>query len=75
MWRSLFIAFLVAHGLVHLAIWLMPKPADDKAPFDPDHSWLVGDQKRLPWSLHGRRLRYSWQEAWVSGHTPDGGGA
>ena len=31
MWRLLFIAFLIAHGLVHLAIWLMPKPADEKA--------------------------------------------
>jgi hypothetical protein len=47
MWRLLFIAFLIAHGLVHLAIWLMPKPADEKAPFDPDHSWLIGDQKAL----------------------------
>jgi hypothetical protein len=34
MWRFLFIGFLIAHGLVHLAIWLMPKPADQKAPFD-----------------------------------------
>ena len=47
MWRFLFIAFLIAHGLVHLAIWLMPKPPDQKAPFDPDHSWLFGDQKAV----------------------------
>ena len=47
MWRFLFIGFLIAHGLVHLAIWLMPKPADEKAPFDPDHSWLLGDQKAV----------------------------
>jgi hypothetical protein len=33
--------FLVAHGLVHLAIWL-PAPKED-APFDPGHSWLFGD--------------------------------
>jgi hypothetical protein len=45
MWRFLFIGFLIAHGLVHLAIWLMPKPAEQKAPFDPDHSWLLGEQK------------------------------
>lgn len=45
MWRFLFIGFLIAHGLVHLAIWLIPKPADQKAPFEPDHSWLLGDQK------------------------------
>ena len=32
--------FLIAHGLVHLAIWLMPLQPD--APFDPRHSWLLG---------------------------------
>lgn len=47
MWRFLFIGFLIAHGLVHLAVWLMPKPTDQRAPFDPDHSWLLGDQKAL----------------------------
>lgn len=47
MWRFLFIGFLIAHGLVHLAIWLLPKPADQKAPFDPDHSWLLGEQKTV----------------------------
>jgi hypothetical protein len=36
--------FLVAHGLVHLAIWL-PAPKED-APFDPGHSWLLGDVRR-----------------------------
>ena len=33
--------FLVAHGLVHLAVWL-PAPKEE-APFDPSHSWLLGD--------------------------------
>lgn len=47
MWRFLFIGFLIAHGLVHLAIWLMPKPPDQKTPFDPDHSWLLGDKKSV----------------------------
>jgi hypothetical protein len=47
MWRLLFIGFLMAHGLVHLAIWVMPKPAAEKAPFDPSHSWLLGDQKNV----------------------------
>jgi hypothetical protein len=45
MWRFLFIGSLIAHGLVHLAIWVMPKPKDQQAPFDPDHSWLLGEQK------------------------------
>jgi hypothetical protein len=35
--------FLVAHGLVHLAVWL-PSPAAD-APFDPGRSWLLGDAR------------------------------
>ncbi|HUF59852.1 MAG TPA: hypothetical protein VMR89_10300 [Actinomycetota bacterium] len=47
MWRFIFIGFLIAHGLVHLAIWLMPKPADQNAPFDPDRSWLLGDQRTV----------------------------
>lgn len=47
MWRFPFIGFLVAHGLVHLAIWLMPKPPGQKAPFDPNHSWALGDQKTI----------------------------
>ena len=33
--------FLIAHGLVHLAVWLAPPPPD--APFDSRHSWLLGD--------------------------------
>jgi hypothetical protein len=34
---------LIAHGLVHLAVWLAP-PADG-APFDPGRSWLIGDAR------------------------------
>jgi hypothetical protein len=33
--------FLIAHALVHLAVWL-PSPGQD-APFDPRRSWLLGD--------------------------------
>lgn len=33
--------FLIAHGLVHLAVWIAPPPPD--APFDSHHSWLLGD--------------------------------
>ena len=35
--------FLIAHGLVHLAVWLPPSAAD--APFDPGRSWLLGDAR------------------------------
>lgn len=35
--------FLIAHGVVHLGVWL-PTPRED-APFDPGHSWLLGDTR------------------------------
>jgi len=47
MWRFIFITFLIAHGLVHLVIWLIPEPPDQKAPFDPNHSWLLGDLRTM----------------------------
>ena len=33
--------FLIAHGLIHIAVWLAPPGPD--APFDSHHSWLIGD--------------------------------
>lgn len=36
--------FLIAHGLVHVAVWVA-EPKDD-APFDPRRSWLIGDARR-----------------------------
>lgn len=53
MWRFIFIAFLIAHGLVHVAMWvLVPKPAPGKeAPFDSSHSWLLGNQRALAASV------------------------
>jgi hypothetical protein len=41
--------FLVAHGLVHLAIWI-PEPSEG-APFDPRHSWLLGEAGPLTRAL------------------------
>ena len=37
--------FLIAHGLVHLGVWLPPAMPD--APFDPHHSWLLGEAGAL----------------------------
>ena len=37
--------FLIAHGLVHLGVWLAP--ASEDAPFDPRHSWLLGEVPAL----------------------------
>jgi hypothetical protein len=33
--------FLIAHGLVHLGVWLAP--VKDDAPFDPRQSWILGE--------------------------------
>lgn len=45
MTRVLFSLFLVAHGLVHVAIWTAPRSTD--VPFSVDRSWLLGDVRRL----------------------------
>lgn len=43
MWRFVFIAFPIAHGAIHLAMWI-PQPKAD-APFDAGRSWLIGNQR------------------------------
>jgi hypothetical protein len=48
--RLLLIGFLIAHGLVHIAIWA-PKYDPEKASFDASHSWLIGDQRALVQAL------------------------
>lgn len=45
MWRFVFIAFLIAHGGLHLAIWLTPQ--SEEAPFEAARSWLFGTQRPL----------------------------
>jgi hypothetical protein len=49
MLRALLGLFVVAHGLVTFAIWAAP--ATDKAPFNPSHSWLLGDARTLAVTL------------------------
>lgn len=46
MLRVLLIGFLIAQGLVHVAIWA-PKYDPEKVPFDASHPWLIGDQRSL----------------------------
>lgn len=46
MLRVLLIGFLIAHGLVHVAIW-GPKYDPAKGSFDASHSWLIGNQRPL----------------------------
>jgi hypothetical protein len=33
--------FLIAHGLIHAAVWLSPARPAAATPFDPAHSWLL----------------------------------
>ncbi|NDU79708.1 hypothetical protein GWI34_45050 [Actinomadura sp. DSM 109109] len=42
--RWLLIAFLIAHGLVHVALWA-PQIDPTSAPFDPSHPWLLCDRR------------------------------
>ncbi|MBC9715925.1 hypothetical protein H9Y04_25625 [Streptomyces sp. TRM66268-LWL] len=46
---ALIAAFLIAHGLVHLPVWLAPAggAAGRPAPFDPRRSWVFA-AARLP---------------------------
>ncbi len=44
--RFLFAAFLLGHAAVHAVMWSLPfTPAVDEMPFDPGHSWLLGDAR------------------------------
>ena len=44
MWTAVIAALLIAHALIHVAIYAPPTAAD--APFDPGHSWLVAGPRR-----------------------------
>jgi hypothetical protein len=43
--------FLVAHGVLHMVIWIMPTPAD--APFDAHHSPILGNVRVVSILLAG----------------------
>lgn len=49
MLRVLLGLFVVAHGLVTFGIWAAP--VTEKAPFNPSHSWLLGDARTLAVAL------------------------
>jgi hypothetical protein len=45
--RALFGIFLLGHAVVHAVMWTLPfTSATSDMPFDPGHSWLVGDQRK-----------------------------
>jgi hypothetical protein len=49
MLRVLLGLFIVAHGLVTFGMWAAP--VTERAPFNPNHSWLLGDTRTLALAL------------------------
>lgn len=44
--RWLFVLFLLGHAAVHAVMWTLPfTDATSEMPFNPAHSWLLGDQR------------------------------
>jgi len=39
--RFLLASLLIAHGLIHVAIYAIPKQPGENALFDPGHSWIL----------------------------------
>jgi hypothetical protein len=49
MLRILLGLFVIAHGLITFGIWAAP--VAEKAPFNPSHSWLLGDTRTLAFAM------------------------
>jgi hypothetical protein len=47
--RALLGLFVIAHGLITFGIWAAP--VTEQAPFNPNHSWLLGDTRTLALAL------------------------
>jgi hypothetical protein len=47
--RVLLGLFIIAHGLITFGIWAAP--VTEQAPFNPNHSWLLGDARTLAFVL------------------------
>lgn len=56
--RVLFAAFLVAHGLVHIAVWGSTTAAEAQGT-GPAHSRLIGDQRSMA-LVFDRRGWWGW---------------
>jgi hypothetical protein len=49
--RVLFSILLIAHGLIHTAIWL--SPTSKEGTFDPKHSWILDSMGLQTDVIHG----------------------
>ena len=59
----LVVAFLIAHGLVHAAVWATPKPAAEPPPFDPAHSWALQASHVPPATQRSTSVGLAWVAA------------
>jgi hypothetical protein len=61
--RLLAAGFLVAHGLIHAAIYAMSKPAEAKAPFDAGRSWALSAVHVAPQPVRTASTGLGWLTA------------
>ena len=61
--RLLLAGFLITHGLIHAAIYAIPKDPDKPAPFDPNHSWAFAGVHVAERPARTFGVRVSWLTA------------
>jgi hypothetical protein len=61
--RVLVAVFLVAHGLVHAAIYATPKDPAKPGPFDPSHSWALAAGHVAPEPMRSASVGLAWATA------------
>ena len=61
MWRWLIGLFLIAHGLVHVAVWAVPKT--EVQSFDPYRSWALEGAGMPAASVHRLATTMAWVAA------------
>ena len=72
MLRVLLAGFLIAHGLVHPAVWATPNDPAKPEPFDPGRSWALTAVHVAARPAHSTSVVMAWATA--VGFTPAGGG-
>ena len=61
--RLLLAGFLIAHGLIHAAIYAVPKDPNKPVPFDPNHSWALAAMHVAERPTRTLGVRLSWLTA------------
>ena len=63
MTRLLVAAFLIAHGIVHAALWATPMDPDKTAPFDPSYSWALAAGHVAAAPMRSASVAFAWVSA------------